>query len=444
MDDSSTTSSFLPPSSVEANTVFTERMVISSRGYNVVVRAKRQGRWWALKGLQEQYRKLTAYQLLQRKEYDLMATLTHPHIAMVSSLENVEGLGLCIVMEWIDGKNLSSWLAEGTLHSRKERWCIAFQLLDALAYVHSRQIVHRDLKPSNIMLTARGNDIKLIDFGIGDADSYALFKQAAGTEGYVAPEQREGGAPDQRNDIYSVGCLLRDLHLGVCLRPVIRRCLKPIDRRYRNIDELRTSINRARRAPYYIFACIVIVSAIFAHFIGIFPQKTAEKETLAPVVEKKQTEVAMPTEPETKQNVVIAKPKKDAKEATVHSEPTVDEAKWINSNRVSVSPTDTTTLNKADCELINTAVIAFLPKLKSTMAKYEKDINTTANYDDFHTLKSRINSEIQPFINDYASQFADRGHNNLASSFIRTAIKQRLQLYIQTSYLTPLSQKVSQ
>lgn len=55
------------------------------------------------------------------------------------------------------------------------------QTCAALDYIHRRQIIHRDLKPENIMLTGNGGNVKLIDFGYSDTDSYAVLKQPAGT-----------------------------------------------------------------------------------------------------------------------------------------------------------------------------------------------------------------------------------------------------------------------
>jgi serine/threonine protein kinase len=114
-----------------------------------------------LKGLKESYRNDAVYQVLLQKEYEITSQLQHPMIVSVFSLEEVEGLGLCIVMEWIEGLTLKEWLAQGN-HSRKQRRHVADMLLEALAYVQSRQTQHRDLKPSNIMLTHDGQHLKLI------------------------------------------------------------------------------------------------------------------------------------------------------------------------------------------------------------------------------------------------------------------------------------------
>ncbi len=158
------TSGFVRSDDILRTDRFTDFSTVPSRGYNLLVRAKRHGRWWMLKGLKE-----------SQKEYEITSQLQHPMIVSVFSLEEVEGLGLCIVMEWIEGLTLKEWLVQGN-HSRKQRRHVADMLMEALAYVQSRQTQHRDLKPSNIMLTHDGQHLKLIDFGLSDTDSHTILK----------------------------------------------------------------------------------------------------------------------------------------------------------------------------------------------------------------------------------------------------------------------------
>lgn len=150
---------------------FTDFTSIPCKGFNILCKAKRYGRWWMLKGLKSEFRKQETYKALLHKEFDILISLQHPNIVTASSIEEVAELGTCIVMEWIDGITLQEWFEHKT--SRGE--VIFLQILDALSYCHAKQIVHRDLKPSNIMITHNGNHVKLIDFGLSDSDSYAIF-----------------------------------------------------------------------------------------------------------------------------------------------------------------------------------------------------------------------------------------------------------------------------
>lgn len=245
------TSGFVKPDSVIQTTQFTDFSTVPSRGYSLLVRAKRYGRWWMLKGLKEQYRQDAIYQVLLQKEYEITSQLQHPMVVSAFSFEEVEGLGPCIVMEWIDGITLKEWLAQGK-HSLKQRRHVADMQMEALAYIQSRQTQHRDLKPSNIMLTHDGQHLKLIDFGLSDTNSHAILKAPAGTEGYMAP--------DGPSDIYSLGCILRELHLGWLSRMVARKCCAPLPYRYTDIATIKRDLHRCWLWPKRILLIICLVA----------------------------------------------------------------------------------------------------------------------------------------------------------------------------------------
>lgn len=166
-------SGFVLPHDVQPSTEFEDITIIPSRGCNLIARARRYGRWWILKGLKMDYINQTLYQEFLHKEFDILISLQHPNIVSAAGYETVEGIGPCIVMEWIDGITLTEWTL---LHDAHEEKAILIRLMDALEYIHSKQIVHRDLKPSNILITRNGNHLKLIDFGLSDADNYHLLK----------------------------------------------------------------------------------------------------------------------------------------------------------------------------------------------------------------------------------------------------------------------------
>ena len=111
-------SGFVKPDDILKTGQFTDFSILPSRGYSLLVRAKRHGRWWMLKGLKEPYRNDTVYQVLLQKEYEITSQLQYPMVVSVFSVEEVEGFGPCIVMEWIEGQTLKEWLAQGK-HSRK-------------------------------------------------------------------------------------------------------------------------------------------------------------------------------------------------------------------------------------------------------------------------------------------------------------------------------------
>ena len=190
-----------------ANFTGYEKLSVRSRQPgNILYRAQRYGRYYVLKSLASEYRDDPAMREYLSKEYQIGVQLDHPHIVRVNSLEEDPKLGLCIVMEYVDGLSLDQWLL--TKPSAAARKRIIQQILDAMAYCHERQIWHLDLKPSNILITKDGLTAKIIDFGLSDNSGFA-FRQTGGTRKYAAPEQLAGQVADHRSDIYALGGILK-------------------------------------------------------------------------------------------------------------------------------------------------------------------------------------------------------------------------------------------
>lgn len=260
---------------------FTDIELIPTKGFNFLARAKRYGRWWMLKGLKEEYRGQLVYRALLEKEFSILVGMQHPGIVSSSGMETVEGLGPCIVMEWIDGTTLKEWLT--AKHSIAEKRAVALQIMQALAYVHGKQTAHRDLKPSNVLITRNGERVKLIDFGLSDTDQYAMLKQPAGSQGYISPEQQEVAQADVRNDIYSLGCLLSDLHLGIMYAGVVRKCRADVERRYQSVEEVERAFLRYGRIKVIAFATTALVAIMTITSITITQRETlSKKNEIAP------------------------------------------------------------------------------------------------------------------------------------------------------------------
>ena len=244
---------------------FSDFTPIPCKGFNILCKAKRYGRWWVLKGLKKQYRQDGNYKNLLHKEFDILISLQHPNIVSAYSMEEIPEMGTCIVMEWIDGITLEHWNG-----SKTEGEAIFLQLLDAVHYIHAKQIVHRDLKPSNIMITHNGNHVKVIDFGLSDTDDFAILKQPAGTPGYISPEQIASQQADIRNDVFSIGCILEKILPGTPYTAIIKRCKAPIAQRYANVDELRADFmvhrnshqSDIKRIAIAVLACILLLGFI--------------------------------------------------------------------------------------------------------------------------------------------------------------------------------------
>ena len=244
-----TDSSFIiSPVSADFSDVWSEPELLSAKGHNAIYIATRFGRRYILKALAEPYRESTPYLEMLRKEFSIGVGLDHPNIVRLLDFGHMDAIGWYIQMEYVDGITLERFLE--TKPSKSVRLKIIHQLLDALSFLHERQIIHRDIKPSNILITRNGSTVKLIDFGVSDADDYVTFKQPAGSMAYIAPEQLAGRTIDNRADIFAFGRILQ-LVFPHRYHFIARRCTREdatkrysscnrVARAMRNADRLRT------------------------------------------------------------------------------------------------------------------------------------------------------------------------------------------------------------
>lgn len=251
---------------------FTQISELPSLGSCRLVKAMRYGRWHVLKGLKPEHAADVAHTQRLRKELEMMMQLSHPSIVQVYDMEQGcqdadVGMDTFIVMEWIDGVTLDEWLATTPNQSLRRR--VAHDLLEAVSYMHRQGIVHRDLKPENIMITRNGANVKIVDFGLADNDSYAVFKNPAGTEQYMAPEQLSSNVADSRNDIYSLGIVLNLMHMGNAYKKVVKKCIMPIGARYQSVDEIKEELERSKRHRRYAHVA-GLVTALSLVIAGIW------------------------------------------------------------------------------------------------------------------------------------------------------------------------------
>lgn len=249
----------------------------SPGGYTVLGRARMDGRLVALKWLKPEYSGNPFYARMLHKEYEIGVELDHPNICPVLDFIRVPELGDCVVTRWVDGKSLESLIGSEGLPVRK----IALELCDALEYLHRKQIIHRDLKPSNVMITNNGQNVKLIDFGLSDADWYAVLKSPAGTKDYIAPELLAGEAADCRSDIYSLGKIL--LSLGAYPRIASVCSAEDRGKRYRNVAEVRAAIRKYERMRRWTlpFALLIVLLLLVVSFFLMRPDIKAASERRA-------------------------------------------------------------------------------------------------------------------------------------------------------------------
>lgn len=171
------------------------------------------------------------------REAHLLASLNHPQIASIYSLEEVDGTRF-LVLELVEGSTLDERLRTGPLEI-EEAMSVADQIARALEAAHKKSIIHRDLKPANIKITAEG-EVKVLDFGLakisagsredGASDAgqesasdltqsptFAAATQAGvilGTAAYMSPEQARAQSLDNRTDVWSFGCVVYEMLTG--------------------------------------------------------------------------------------------------------------------------------------------------------------------------------------------------------------------------------------
>jgi serine/threonine-protein kinase len=159
-------------------------------------------------------------QRLQR-ERDILASLSHPHIAQLFDAGFAVDGQPFLALELIEGQPIDVHCRERRL-GVEGRIALFLQVLEAVRFAHSRLIVHRDLKPSNIFVTGEGQ-VKLLDFGIaklldaqggGSPSEITRLAGRAMTPAYAAPEQLAGDPVSVGTDVFSLGVVLYELLTG--------------------------------------------------------------------------------------------------------------------------------------------------------------------------------------------------------------------------------------
>jgi serine/threonine protein kinase len=145
-----------------------------------------------------------------RMEARSAGKLHHPNIVTIFDFGEENGVSF-IVMEYVQGVNLSRVMQQHRPLPLVTRLDVLIQVARGLAYAHENGVVHRDMKPSNVCVTVRGV-AKILDFGLARFDDTRLTKTGylSGTMAYMSP-QRFRGDTGPADDIFALGAVAYEL-----------------------------------------------------------------------------------------------------------------------------------------------------------------------------------------------------------------------------------------
>lgn len=188
---------------------------IGAGGMSDVYKAKDHilGRIVAIKVLKSEFSEDINFVTKFRTEAQSAAGLEHPNIVNIYDVGSENGQHF-IVMEYVEGITLKTYIEKKGRLSFKEATSIAIQVARGIEAAHNKNITHRDIKPQNIIISTEGK-VKVTDFGIARAiSSNTISSDAMGSVHYASPEQARNGFVDGRSDIYSLGIVMYEMVTG--------------------------------------------------------------------------------------------------------------------------------------------------------------------------------------------------------------------------------------
>ena len=188
---------------------------IGAGGMSDVYKAKdlTLGRFVAIKVLKPEFSEDLNFVTKFRTEAQSAAGLEHPNIVNIYDVGSEKGMHY-IVMEYVEGITLKTYIEKKGQLSFKEAVSIAIQVGRGIEAAHSKGIIHRDIKPQNIIITTEGK-VKVTDFGIARAaSSNTISSDVMGSVHYSSPEQARNGFVDGKSDIYSLGIVMYEMVTG--------------------------------------------------------------------------------------------------------------------------------------------------------------------------------------------------------------------------------------
>ena len=188
---------------------------IGTGGMSDVYKAKDHtlGRFVAIKVLKPEFSEDVNFVTKFRTEAQSAAGLEHPNIVNIYDVGSENGMHY-IVMEYVEGITLKTYIEKKGQLTFKEAVSIAIQVGRGIEAAHNKGIIHRDIKPQNIIISTEGK-VKVTDFGIARAaTSNTISSDVMGSVHYASPEQARNGFVDGKSDIYSLGIVMYEMVTG--------------------------------------------------------------------------------------------------------------------------------------------------------------------------------------------------------------------------------------
>ena len=171
------------------------------------------GRNVAIKVLKQEFSEDVNFVVKFRTEAQSAAGLEHPNIVNIYDVGSEAGMHY-IVMEYVEGVTLKTYIEKKGRLTYKEAVSIAIQVGRGMEAAHAKNIIHRDIKPQNILISTEGK-AKVTDFGIARAVSNnTISADVMGSVHYASPEQARNGFVNDRSDIYSLGIVMYEMVTG--------------------------------------------------------------------------------------------------------------------------------------------------------------------------------------------------------------------------------------
>ncbi len=256
---------------------------VGTGGMSDVFKAKDHvlGRYVAIKVLKQEFCADSNFVVRFRTEAQSAAGLEHPNIVNIYDVGCEHGSHY-IVMEYVEGITLKTYIEKKGQLSFKEALSIAIQVGRGIQAAHAKDIIHRDIKPQNVIISTEGK-VKVTDFGIARvASANTINAEVMGSVHYASPEQARNGYVSNTSDIYSLGIVMYEMvtgrvpfdgesmvavaiqhlqeempmpsayapNLPISLEKIILKCTqKNPDRRYESMDALLADLRQSLLTP---------------------------------------------------------------------------------------------------------------------------------------------------------------------------------------------------